>query len=103
MTLEELNTLLTGTGIPVSFSSVPLDQDSARPYICFFQDADRNFAADGIVYYSRKVIVVRLYTDKRDEVSEGKVQTALSGMYYSKDIEFLDSEKLYEITYPIEV
>jgi hypothetical protein len=56
-----------------------------------------------VVYYSRKVIIVRLYTDKRDEVSEGKVQTALSGMYYSKDIQFLDSEKLYEITYTIEV
>lgn len=51
MTLEQLKTLLTGTGIPVSFSSVPLDQDSARPYICYFQDADRNFAADGVVYY----------------------------------------------------
>ena len=103
MTLEELKTLLAGTGIPVSFSSVPLDQDSARPYICYFQDADRNFAADGVVYYSRKVVVVRLYTDTRDFVSEGKVETALSGMYYSKDIEFIDAEKIYEITYTIEV
>ena len=74
-----------------------------RPYICYFQDADHNFAADGIVYYSRKIIVVRLYTDKRDEVSEGKVETALTDMYYSKDIQFLDSEKIYEITYTIEV
>ena len=103
MTLEVLNTLLTGTGISVSFSSVPLDNNSARPYICFFQDADRNFAADGVVYYSRKIIVVRLYTDKRDEVSEGKVETALTDMYYSKVIQFLDSEKIYEITYTIEV
>ena len=103
MTLEELKTLLAGTGIPVSFSSVPLDQDSARPYICFFQDADRNFAADGIVYYARKVMVVRLYTDTRDLTSEGKVETALSEMYYSKSIDFLDAEKIYEITYTIEV
>ena len=103
MTLEELKTLLAGTGIPVSFSSVPLDQDSARPYICFFQDADRNFAADGVVYYSRKVVVVRLYTDTRDLVSEGKVETALSEMYYSKSIDYIDAEKLYEITYTIEV
>lgn len=103
MTLAELKTLLNGTGIPVSFSNVPLDNNTARPYICFFQDADRNFAADGVVYYSRKVIIVRLYTDKRDEVSEGKVETALTDMYYSKDIQFLDAEKIYEITYTIEV
>ena len=103
MTLADIKTTLTGTGFPVSFSSVPLDQNTARPYICFFQDADRNFAADGIVYYARKVIVVRLYTDTRDETSEGKVETALTGLYWTKEISFLDDEKIYEIQYTIEV
>lgn len=103
MTLADVKTLLTGTGFPVSFSYVPLDQDTARPYICYFQDADRNFAADGIVYYARKVITVRLYTDTRDETTEGLVENALAGLYWSKDISFLDDEKLYEITYQIEV
>lgn len=103
MTLADVKTLLTGTGLPVSFSYVPLDQDTVRPYICYFQDADRNFAADGIVYYERKVIVVRLYTNKRDETTEGLVENALVGLYWSKDISFLDEEKIYEITYEIEV
>ena len=103
MTLADVKTLLTGTGLPVSFSYVPLDQDTVRPYICYFQDADHNFAADGIVYYARKVIVARLYTDKRDETTEGLVENALAGLYWSKDISFLDEEKIYEITYEIEV
>lgn len=103
MTLAELKTLLTGTGYPVSFSSVPLDNDTARPYITFFQDADRNFAADGIVYYSRKVIIVRLYTDTRDEATEAVVEAALSSLYWSKDIEYLDDQKIYEIQYSVEV
>lgn len=103
MTLADFNTLLTGTGLPVSYSSVPLDINTARPYICYFQDADRNFAADGVVYYSRKVLTVRLYTDYRDETSEGLVENALTGLYWSKDISFLDDEKLYEIQYTIEV
>lgn len=103
MTLSELKNLLMETGIPVSFSSVPLDQNTAKPYICFFQDSDRNFAADGIVYYSRKVIVIRLYTETRNEETEGLVESKLSGMYFTKSIEFLDDQKLYEITYNIEV
>lgn len=103
MTLEEMKTLLTGTHIPVSFSSVPLDNDTARPYITFFQDADRNFAADGVVYYSRKVITVRLFTDTRNEDTEATVEAALSGMYWSKDIEYLDDQKIYEIQYTVEV
>ena len=103
MTLADVKTLLTGTGLPVSFSYVPLDQNTARPYICYFQDADRNFAADGIVYYSRKVVTVRLYTDNRDLTSEGLVENALSGLYWTKDISFLDDEKIYEISYQFEV
>ena len=103
MTLADLKTLLAGTNLPVSFSSVPLEQDTSRPYICYFQYADRNFAADGIVYYARKVIIVRLYTDNRDETTEGVVETALKDMYWSKEISFLDDQKLYEIQYTIEV
>lgn len=103
MTLEALKTLLSTTNIPVSYSSVPLDQDSARPYICFSQEQNRNFSADGVAYYVRKAISVRLYTDTRDEVSEGKVETALKDLYWTKSIEYLDDQKIYEITYEIEV
>lgn len=103
MTLETLKTLLSGTGIQVSYSSVSLDQDSARPYICFSQNGNNNFSADGVAYYVRKAISVRLYTDTRDEVSEGKVETALKDLYWTKSIEYLDDQKIYEITYEIEV
>lgn len=103
MTIAELKTLLDGTGLPVSFSYTPLDQDTRRPYICFFQDADRNFAADGIPYYVRKVFTIRLYTDTRDETTEALVENALTGLYYDKEISFLDSEKIYEIQYSLEV
>lgn len=103
MTLEALKTLLDGTLIPVSYSSVPLEEATKRPYICFAQDSVNNFPADGIAYYTRKVVSVRLYTDTRDETSEGKVETALKDMYWSKSIEYLDDQKIYEITYEIEV
>ena len=103
MTLADMRTLLLGTGMPVSYSSIPLDRNIVRPYICFFQDADRNFSADGVAYYVRKAISVRLYTDTRDEVSEGKVETALKDLYWTKSIEYLDDQKIYEITYEIEV
>lgn len=103
MTLEALKTLLSGTGIQVSYSSVPLDQDSARPYICFSQNGNNNFSADGVAYFTQKAVSVRLYTDTRDEVSEGKVETALKDLYWTKSIEYLDDQKIYEITYEIEV
>lgn len=102
MTLEELYTLLDGTKIPVSYSSVPLEEKD-RPYICYYQGQDRIMYADGVVYYVRKVITVNLYTDTRDEVTEATVEDALKDICYTKSIEFLDDQKLYEITYEIEV
>lgn len=102
MTLEELKTLLDETKIPVSYSSVPLEEKD-RPYICFYQGQDRNFAADGIVYYARKVVTVNLYTDKREMATEAVVEAELQDMYYTKSIEFLEDQKIYEITYEIEV
>lgn len=103
MTLSDLKTLLAATGIPVSYSSVPLSENTARPYIVYTQTNTNNFAADGIVYYSRKHITIRLYADTRDEVSEGKVEQALKDMFYTKSIEFLDGELIHETTYEVEV
>lgn len=103
MTLEALKTLLDGTLIPVSYSSVPLDEAKQRPYICFSEENRNNFAADGIVFYSRKVVSIKLYTDTRNELTEAKVETALKDEFWTKAIEFLDDQKIYEITYEIEV
>lgn len=103
MTLSDLKTLLATTGIPVSYSSVPLSENTARPYIVYTQQNANNFAADGVVYYSRKHITIRLYADNRDEVSEGKIEQALKDLFYTKSIEFLEDQKIYEITYEIEV
>lgn len=103
MTIEALKTLLDGTGLQVSYSSVPLDKATRRPYICYSEDNRNQFAADGIVYWSRKVMSIRLYTDTRDEVNEAKVETALSGEFWTKVIDFLDDQKIYQISYEIEV
>ena len=103
MTLEALYTLLDGTKIPVSYSSVPLDEATEKPYICYSQDSVSSFAADGKAYYTVRKVSVRLYTDNRSETTEGTVETALGDMYWSKTIEFLDDQKIYEITYEIEV
>lgn len=103
MTLEALKTKLDAAGYPVSYSAVPLDEATARPYICYAETGTRTFTADGIAYYSRRVVSVRLYTETRNEAAEANVEAALAGLYWSKGIEYLDDQKIYEITYEIEV
>ncbi len=103
MTLEALKTILDTTGLPVSYSSVPLDEAKRRPYICYSQEDTNPFSADGIVYYSAKVMSVKLYTDKRDEAAEAKVENAIKDIFYRKAPAFLSDQKIYEISYEFEV
>lgn len=102
MTLEELKTALDATHLQVSYSSVPIES-ATKPYIVFYQTGVRNFAADGVAYYSAKTITITLYSDNRDRTSEGLIEAALSGIYWTKTNEFLDDEKIFETIYTIEV
>lgn len=104
MTLAELKTILDATKLQVSYSTVPIEE-AEKPYVVYWQRGDVNFAADGIAYYSRKLVSVALYSEHRDLASEGLIETELSkaGIYYTKTTDFLDSERIFETTYEIEV
>ena len=104
MTLEELYTILTGTKLDVHYSALPVSE-SNPPYIVYYQTGVNNFAADGVVYYSAKRISIVLYSAERDRTSEGLIETALAtnDIFWTKTEDFSDGEKLFTVTYEIEV
>lgn len=104
MTLEELKAVLDNTKLQVSYSSVPI-AEAEKPYIVYWQTGVRNFAADGIAYYSRKTVTISLYSDTRDRTSEGLIEAELAkaNIYWTKTNDFLDDEKIFETIYTIEV
>lgn len=105
MTLEQLSHVLKSTGYPVAFQSFPKKDAPAMPYICYSAPEVNNFYADGIVYFSFTRISVELFTPLRDLAVEGKVESALTanGISWTKDADYNDREKCYEIIYEIEV
>lgn len=113
MTLDEVYTVLSSTGLPVVYRAWPKPDEvpdatyevPALPYICYMQDGDNNFAADGIAYYSALRLTAELYTADKDPVSETAVETALSaaGIFYEKEETYIDSEQCYQISYEFEV
>lgn len=104
MTLEELKAVLDKTKLQVSYSSVPIEE-AVKPYIVYWQTGVRNFAADGIAYYSRKTVTISLYTDQRDRTSEGLIEAELAKahIYWTKTNDFLEDQKVFETIYTIEV
>ena len=46
---------------------------------------------------------MELYTSTKDPETEAKVEAALSGVCWEKAEEYIDAEKIYQLTYEIEV
>lgn len=109
MTLEDLKTVLDGTGIPVTYRCWTQNPEKGLPpplpWICYLETRPNNFSADGVVYAAARGVQVELYTAEKDLASETAVEAALTaaGIFYQKEEIWLESEQAYEILYEIEV
>ena len=98
-----LYTILSATGLPVAYNV--FQETQAPPYILFRLDDTDNVAADDRVYFKRENHIVELYSSLRDLTSEGKIETALNnaGIFWDKDDDWIESEKLYMAAYSIQI
>lgn len=108
MTLAELNNILKGiTGFEdkVVYYSWPVNKAPELPFICYLEQGSNNFVADGVVYSKVRRIDVELYTETKDPTSESLVESALTaaGIVWQKTEDYIDTEKVFMITYEIEV
>lgn len=109
MTLEQLKTVLEGTGFPVAYRALDAEDIKQNritlPWVAYMNNADQCFSADNTTYYKSMKVTVELFERLRDETNEGKVETALTnaGIFFTKDYEYLEDEKCYGIIYIIEV
>ena len=103
MTLQEIKAMLDTTGLPVTYRAWPIDEAPPMPYICYLVAFSNDFGADNVVYWPIDHLQIELYTELKDPESEGKVETALSSLYWEKTETYIDEEKCYQIMYEIEV
>lgn len=103
MTLQEVEEMLTSTGLPVVYRAWPDEQAPSLPYICYLAAYSNNFSADGQVYLTVEHIQIELYTELKEPEIEGKVEAALSSLFWEKTETYIDTEKSYQILYEIEV
>ena len=83
MTLEELAGMLEEIGFPFAYDHF----------------------ADGRVYFRISEVRIELYTDRKDPGAEALVETVLddAGIFYNKSEVWIQSEKLYEVLYSMEL
>lgn len=105
MTLQELKSVLDGTGLPWAYRQWEEGEAPALPYGVFYAGRSNPFGADGIVYSSSQKYTLELYSRVKDPKSEATIETSLTavGIFYSKDETYISSERMNEVIYEIEV
>ena len=103
MKLSKFKATLESLGFPVAYDH--FENPQKTPCIVFkFPDTD-NFAADGKVYCKVYQLDVELYTDIKNPAAEQMVEDVLTAheISYVKSETWIESERLYEVLYEMEV
>ena len=104
MTYQEIAQMIESIGLPYAFYQFPDDTEQAPPFICFLYDYDYTYADDSN-YADKVVLTVELYTDTKDIPLESAVEAVLGEheMTWSKESVFIDSERMWQTSYSMEV
>ena len=105
MTLTEIYNMVVQVGIPVAYYQFSDATAKEPPFICYYYQNDDDFSADNINYARINQLVIELYTDDKDFTLESQLETVLiqHDMYFNKTEVYIDDEKMYMVTYTMEV
>lgn len=105
MVHKEVLAMIEEVGIPSAYGHFAEGQSPEPPFLVFLYPGSRNFAADGIVYHKGNKLQMELYTDYKSLDLENKVESVLGchGIFYEKSEVWIESERLYEVLYEMEV
>lgn len=105
MSRKEVYTMIQSIGLPCAYYEFPENTGQAPPFVVWFFATDTDVKADDTNYCDKEVIAVELYTKIRDFDQERAVEAVLTanGFCYSKEPNFIQKEKIWQIAYESEV
>lgn len=105
MTHSDVIKMIEETGLPNAYHHFAEGEAPDPPYVVYLYPSANNFSADGVVYHSGNNLDIELYTDLKDIKLEKEVETVLKkhGIFFTKSEIWIESEKLYEVLYEMEV
>lgn len=105
MTYKKVAQIIAGIGLPYAYDHFDEDNAAEPPFICFFFEGSDDFTADNTNFQKIRPLTVELYTDNKDFSLENTVETALNaaGLVFSRNETYIDSERMYEVSYETEI
>ena len=104
MTYQEIDIMLGGLDIPYAYYQFP-ETGQQPPFICWILDGIDDLYADNINYQGIARLVIEFYSDEKDFEKEMEIEAYLTGLgfSYGKEETYLDSERMHETIYTMEV
>lgn len=101
--IQALYEKLTQIPIPFAYDQFPKDQVPPMPYGVYSTIRANPFYADGRVYFIFGHLAIELYSKRKRPDLEREIEAALDRFTWTKEEEYLSSEKCTLITYELEV
>lgn len=105
MTAQQIKTLVSSIGLPYAYYQFPEGTAQAPPFICFYISRSDDLSADNINFTKIRQLVIELYTNNKDYVKEAAVEAVLTnaGLFFQTDESYIDTERMYMVTYTSEI
>ena len=105
MTYEQINEIMEEMGLPFAYHHFAEGESPNPPFLIFLSPGENTFSADNYMYHSFKQLDIELYTDIKNPEIEENIERILKRhkIYYTKSEIWIESEKLYEVLYEMEV
>lgn len=102
---QDIRAIITGAGLPAAYRQWEEGEAPPLPYCLYYAGRANNFAADGVVWFTAQRYTIELYTENKDPATEAVLEAVLTaaGIFWTKDEVCIDSERMNEIIYEIEV
>jgi len=103
--MDKIIEMLNAAGIPYAYDHFAEGESPEPPFICYLMPKSDNFSADGYVYHKINEFNIELYTDEKSPDTEEKLEEVLDNnhIFYNKSEVWIESEKLFEVLYQLEI
>ena len=102
---SEVMAIVDEMGMESAYHHFAEGESPEPPFVVFHYPKANNFSADGVAYFKVNRLNIELYTDLKDVELEQRVEAVLDshGIFYAKSEVWIESERLYEVLYEMEV
>ena len=104
MTYKQIDTMVGLMGLPYAYYQFP-KTGQEPPFICWFITGIDDVYGDNSNYQRIVSLTIEFYSDEKDFTNEAAIESQLtmSGLTYTKTETYIDSEKMHQTVYEMEV